>query len=495
MFATRQGHDAVTLGLDVGTTNVKAVLVAWGTPPGTISATTASGTAAAPEARVLATASRPTPGTLAGLSYVVADALVACLAAAPDHRPDAVAISSMAETGAPVGPDGAALSQLVSWSDTRAAATLPELAAVVDAEDLYARTGASLGPKPPLAKWFWFARRQPELWASARWVGVADFLTHALTGRYATDHTLAGRTAAYALGAAGFDADLAALTGLTLDRLPDVLAPRETVGHVLPGALGGALPAGIPVFVAGHDHAVGAHAVGVRAPGQVADSLGTSEAIYAVVAPTLRGDRPRRRAEGMSVVATVSGDQHAVIAGSPAAGGLVAWWCQAMRPGTSPDALFADLDPSAPADAVVLPYLRGRQAPRPDPRAGLELRGLRGEHTQGTVAEALLRGLVLQARWMTEVACDGTPSQTVVLGGPTRNLAWLTRKAELSPWTTRRALDADAVALGAALIAAENLGLAPAPLSTAPVEARLDPRHADLYQAFVTAACGTLPDR
>ncbi|QAY71644.1 FGGY-family carbohydrate kinase [Xylanimonas protaetiae] len=481
-----------TLGIDVGTTNTKVVLAAWG----------------AAGVRVVAKVTEPTPGTLGDIEHAVARCVRRCLGTAP-IAPDAVAVSSMAETGGPVDwRDGTALGPLVGWADDRARSVLPQLEAATDPGELYRETGVAFGPKPPLAKWAWFAQTMPEAWRHARWVGVADLVVHALTGRYATDHTLAGRTGAFGLDADQFDADLVALGGLDLSRLPDVLQPREAAGTVRPGALDGALPAGIPVFVAGHDHAVGAHAVGVRTPGSVADSLGTSEAVYAVVGATTPQDRDRWGGHGMSVVRTIAGDQHAVIAASASAGGLVAWWCES-RPGTTPDELFDGLDRDAPTGAFALPYLRGRQAPFPNPDARFALLGADEHAPDAVLTEALLRGLVLQARWLAEVAVGGRPRESVLLGGPTRNAAWVRRKAELTPWATRRATQPDAVALGAALIAAENLGMesggientgiALAPLPSEPVAATPDPRLIELYEAFVTAALGaphtSPPDR
>lgn len=465
-----------TLGIDVGTTQLKAALVAWpagGSP------------------RIAATAVVATPDTADTLIAAAAHAVADCLALAPGLRPDAVGVSSMAETGVPLAADGSALCALVGWADDRATESVADLARDIGAAELFEATGVRLGPKPPLAKWHWFARREPELWRrTAMWAGAGDLIVHALTGRYVTDHTLAGRTGALRLGDAGFDAELTTLGGLDRERLPEVLTPGQTAGVTRPGALGGGLPVGIPVYVAGHDHAVGAHAVGVRAPGQVADSLGTSEAIYAVIDPVAPGGRTAVAAQGMSVVRTVAGDAHAVVAGSPAAGRLLDWWLRTLMPGRTPQELFAELDRAAAADVLVLPYLLGRQAPAPEAKARLEIRGLTADAGPATVAEGLVRGLVLHARWMTQVACGGRPRSVVLLGGPTRNEGWVRRKAELSPWPVARATEPDAVAAGAALVAAERAGLREAgasPLVSTVVEAHRDPRGEELYAAFLTA--------
>lgn len=472
----------MTLGIDVGTTNIKVALLAWydaGRGVDVDPLPSVGATTHATGGRVLAASAVPTPADVPALLGAVAAAVTECLTNRPGLVPDAVAVSSMAETGVPIDARGEALAPLVGWSDARARDLVAEIAADVDPEGLFRRTGVRWGPKPPLAKWCWFARREPGLWRrTAVWTGAADLVAHGLTGRYVTDHTLAGRSGAFPLddgtggGVPGFDPDLLALAGLTPERLPRVLAPGEPAGTTGAGALGAVLPTGIPVFVAGHDHAVGAHAVGVRAPGDVADSLGTSEAVYAVVDPVAPHERAAVAAHGMSVVRTVGGERHAVVAGSPAAGRLVAWWCRTLAAGRTPDDLFSGTDATADVDALVLPYPLGRQSPAPDPSARLEIRGIRDGDGPAVLAGALVRGLSLHARWMTEVACSGPPRSAVLLGGPTRNEGWVRGKAESSPWPVAVAADPDAVAVGAALVAAERVGLDPRPLATRPVPVR-----------------------
>jgi xylulokinase len=470
------------LGIDVGTTNVKVALV---DPHG---------------ARVLASTTRPTPPAPDALVRAVVEAVARCAREAPGARVAAVGVASMAETGAPFDRDDRPLTPFVDWADPRAGDVATRLGDVVDPFELFARTGVRLGPKAPLAKWAWFAEHETATWRrTARWAGAADVVVHALTGRWATDHTLAGRTGALALGESGFDDALTRLAGLDPDRLPDLLAPGDAAGGVRPGPFADAgLAPGIPVHVAGHDHAVGSWAVGVRRPGQVADSLGTSEAVYAIVEDGVMdraAERHRLARHGMSLVRTVSGERHAVVAGSPAAGRLVAWWCQALAPSRTPRTLFDGLDPDVGAASpgatgpVVLPYLLGRQAPFPDPRARVDVLGAGPRDDETTLRAALRDGLALHARWMIQEATAGAaPTSVVVLGGPARNEPWVRRKAALSPWRTARATDPDAVVLGAALLAAERSGIPTAPVATQAVAVPGAPEASDALDQFVAAA-------
>lgn len=316
-----------------------------------------------------------------------------------------------------------------------------------------------------------------------RWAGAADVVVLALTGRLATDHTLAGRTGAYRITDGGaavpgtFDAELLGLVGLRPEQLPDVVAPDASAGVVDAGAAGAAglgdlvargagagLVAGTPVVVAGHDHAVGTWAAGVRAPGGRADSVGTAEAVLTVLAgPPVPAPVA---AAGMSWVRTVSGRDHALLAGSSSAGAMLHWLEGRLDGLTLDEALraaWADLAAHPePTGVLVLPHLSGRQTPAPDPDARVQVLGEDvGDPVRLT--RAVLEGVCLQARWMlAEQAALGAvhPGPLTVLGGPALAVpAWAETKRRVMPEPLVWVTSAEPVAVGAAVLAAVRSGL------------------------------------
>lgn len=454
-------------GIDVGTSYVKVASVEL--RPGEERPAT-----------VVALRRLPTPEGAEGLTAIARALLDEVTAAAGPVA--AIGIASMAETGVPLDGAGRALTPLLTWDRDRAPGV--RLGAL-DPGTLFARTGVRLSPKVPLATWAWLAAAEPDVHARMRhWAGAADLVALALTGRLATDHTLAGRTGAYLLDRDGWAEDLLDLVGLSAAVLPDVVAD-EAVGRA----------AGVPVVVAGHDHQVGAHACGVRRPGDTADSLGTTEVLLRV----LQGDPDREsvRRAGMSLVRTVSGQARALVAGNSSAGSAYAAWV-ADHPETE------DL-PAGPTGLLVLPYLRGRQSPAPDPEATMRVVGDVGGATPGALTRALLEGLSLQARWMDDVQRlldpgdrrDTEDGSVVLLGGAgVRNTRWTRVKAEV---LTRPLLVVDqdeTVAVGAAVVAAERTGLvAPGSvvLPATPVERRSGDPYERSYAAFVRAALSLRP--
>ncbi len=314
------------LGVDVGSTNVKVVLVRIGPEPAPVAG---SGAASRTVTEVVVR-SAPTPSSPDALVRAVRDLVRDALAGRP--APVAVGITSMAETGAALDADGRPLTELVRWDGRRGGPDAEGLAEHLGRVELFRATGVRASAKVPLVTWAWLRRTEPHLWRRvARWGGVADLVALAMTGDLVTDHTLAGRTMAYRLPPAGvpvpdaFDADLLAEVGLAPEQLPRVARPGEPAGPLVDDAFVAAgIPAGTPVVLAGHDHAVGTWAAGVRAPGDRADSIGTAEAVLTVLGGPV--DRPAVAREGMSLVRTTAGTHEALLAGSPAAGAMVAWW-------------------------------------------------------------------------------------------------------------------------------------------------------------------------
>jgi xylulokinase len=455
-------------GLDLGSSHTKAVLC---TPGGT----------------VLSSAVRATPLGEHDAQALVTTALdvLAEAVAAAGRAPDAVGLTGMAETGTVLDADGRPVGPLLAWTDPRGAGQAAALARTEGAAALHAATGVRPSAKAPLAKWCWLRENHPEVLASFHtWAGAADLVAHALTGRIATDATFAQRTMAFDVHRGAWSPGLAALAGLDAARLPRVTAPGEAAGRTT-GRAAGRIPglaAGTPVVVAGHDHVVGAFAAGVRDPGQVADSLGTAEAVLTVCPRP--PDAAAALAQGMGFGRHADGRRWFVMAGHPSCGALLDQYAALLRlPGGAArhralGALLAAAG-EGPTGIVVEPYPRGRVTPEPDPDRTLALHGLTAGDGAARLALALVEGTAHQARWMTEAQAALTgavPREVTVLGGQVAQPRWTAVKAAVTPWPLRVLAQPHAPAVGAALLAGRGGPPWPAPLPAAPVTAGADER-------------------
>jgi xylulokinase len=493
--------EPLVLGIDLGTTSCKAALVGL-------------------DGRVRRLARRPTPAVIDGdrvehdAEALVAAALgaVADVVAGDGDAVVAAGVASAAEIGVPLDRAGEALLPMIGWADRRAAGTAARLGGVLDARRLWDTTGLRMDPKYPLVKWAWLAEHAGGvLPAMGVWAGAAELVAATLTGTRpasATVASLACRTMAWDIRRGAWDEDLLFLAGVGPEQVPPVVPAGQPVGAVAPGpAALCRLRPGTPVIVAGHDHLVGALAAGADHAGALVDSAGTAEAVAVVV------DRLPAAADALAL--GITGGCHAdgrhayLVAGWPGAGHLVPWLADRLLP-DAPDAaaavaglvgLVGPTLPDRPAPLIVEPYVRGRAAPAPDARRTVAVHGAPtdpvpvgaapaaaeglggfagkrlGEGGAGGVApavlaQAALEGGAFHVRWMADavVGLSGSvPDEVIAFGGGVQGPQWAELRAAVLLWPLRRCVEAEAVVVGAAMLAAPAAGQRIAPLASEPV--------------------------
>jgi len=442
------------LGIDVGTTHWKAGLFATDGSPIRL---------AARPARV-----RRTPdghpyyepdelwSTVAGLvRAVVADADPAEVAAA--------GVAGMAEAGLLVDrATGRPRSHVVPWFDPRSREQGEALARAGDPYERFLHTGLRPGYKHGLAKLLWLRARDPAIVRGAVWLSVADYIVLRLSGRMATDPTLAARTYAYRIDEGVWDEPWIRHLDLDPALFPPVRPSGDPAGTVCRAAAAETgLLAGTPAAVAGHDHLCTALAAGVAAPGAVVDSMGTAETLVGTLETTVLGEREFR--SGLSYGPHVLPGRLCWLGGLPASGGSVEWL--RARLGDEPlsyeqlDALVAAAA-LTPTGILYFPYLSGRGSPHSDARARAAFVELTAAHGRPELAKAVLEGTAFEVEAMrraAEAAASRRIDEFVAVGGA-KNGHWLQIKADVSGCRLRVPALAEATLLGAALIAGIGCG-------------------------------------
>ncbi|MGH9137849.1 MAG: FGGY-family carbohydrate kinase, partial [Acidimicrobiales bacterium] len=254
----------VLVGLDVGTTRVKAVAVDL----------------AGDE---LATAAAPTPWTVDGANIemdanALADTGRGVVTTAVDgcagRRVLGVGVTSIGESGVLLDRHGEPTAPIVAWYDQRGA--VDRVAGALP--DLSVRTGV---PCNPTATVFKLADLLPGELRGRRWLNVAEWVVRALGGDEFAEVSLAGRTGLHDLHTGRWWPDALELLGVNETLFP---------GEARPGVEGAGLAAfppiaGAPLVVGGHDHQVAAFAVGATDPGCLFESLGTADALTVAAPP------------------------------------------------------------------------------------------------------------------------------------------------------------------------------------------------------------------
>lgn len=259
---------AVYLGIDLGTTNLKAA--AFAAPDGTVLARAASCLPLRSAAD--GTREQEVPALRRALDEVLLslrDEL------GPSwQRVAGIGLAAQGGSGALVdGKTGTPHTPLYLWNDSRAAVHRPQIAAAKPAaywRELSQREGPGMG----LARLAWLRERQPDAFGpDTLYVGAGELAFHALTGVWRQDACNALQCGCYNVLGNRLDAEPLAVVGEPIDRV----APLREGHRTFPLAaerLG--LPTGIPVAGPYMDHEAGyLAAIGICAkPLQV--SLGTA---------------------------------------------------------------------------------------------------------------------------------------------------------------------------------------------------------------------------
>ena len=428
------------LGIDLGTSSVKALLVD-------------AGDAVLAEASVPLTVQRPQPGwseqdpaawwgaTLAAVDALKLQAPAALAATA------GIGLSGQMHGAVLLGADHAVLRPAILWNDGRSAVECAALeAAWPSLRDV---TGTIAMPGFTAPKLAWVRRHEPAVFAAARLVLLPKaWLRLCLSGEAAEDMSDASGTLWLDVGRRAWSDAALAATGLDRTQMPRLVEGSEAAGRLLP-ALAARWGMTAPVIAGGAgDNAASAVGLGVVRPGDALLSLGTSGVLFA----TTDGFRPNPAQAVHAFCHALPGTWHQMSVHLAAAGSLD-WWATAT--GASSTSLVDEVGPppSAPSPALFLPYLSGERTPYNDATIRGAFLGLDHTADRARLTQAVLEGVAFAFRdGMDALAQAGTVLQgAIVTGGGSRSRTWLAILASaLAIPLSRPASGEQGAALGAA---------------------------------------------
>jgi xylulokinase len=448
------------LGLDVGTTGVKAVVYRTdGTAVGVASQPTPT--------------HYPRPGWAYYRPEEIWQTVVAVIRGALADLPDpgqiaGVAVAAVGEAGVLLDAAGEATVDSIAWFDTRTRPQAEWLAEHIGKDELFARSGLSLQPIFSLNKILWHREHEPDAWRrSRRWLMLGDYVAYRLGGEQATDLSLASRTLMLNLRQKAWDDCTLAQAEIDSGLVAPLVPGGTALGHISPQAAAATgLPTSAVVAAGGHDHVCGALAAGVTRPGQMLNSLGTAEALFLPLDEPLSD--PKAGREGYTQGAHVVGGRFYAFAGQYTSGASIEWVRDLL--GTQGDPMAyedmvagAERVPAGSLGVLFLPHLRLAAPPYDDPRSRGALIGLTADVGRDEVTRAVFEGLALEARNTYEPLLSypqvTAPRSVVAIGGGTRNALLMQIKASVMNLSHRIVEAEEATALGAALLGGLGAGV------------------------------------
>jgi len=437
----------VTLGIDIGSSATKAVLVDL-------------------ERGVIASASRPValispqPGWAEAepgvwwhnVSSLVGELLVSSGLSSNDVT--AVACAGMVPAVLCLDSSGNPLAPAILQNDARATAEITELSDELESVDLLQRTGSVLSQQSVAPTVRWLQRQQHELWSETSLVvGSYDWMAIALGARPHIEQN-------WALESGLFDFDGQPVqevwdaVGLDRRLVPEIVQSSSIVGEVSPQAAAHTgLRAGTAIAVGGADHVLSAYGAGLAEQGDWLIKLGGAGDILAVSQDPLLDRRLYLDAHPVSGLWLPNGCM--------ATSGSLLRWLQAIFGGPALGTLDEEAAREDPAALICLPYFLGEKSPHHDPDLRGAFIGLHLGTSRGSMYRAALEAIAYGFRQHQEILTelDLKLGQPRVTNGGSKSTLWKQILADVLQQPLSPVIDHPGASLGAAIAAAMGTGV------------------------------------
>jgi xylulokinase len=353
------------------------------------------------------------------------------------------------------------------WCDGRTTEECREITQIVGEKQLSEWVGNPALEGFTLPKVLWLRKHEAAAFGRLEKVVLAkDYIRYRLTGTLATEPSDASATLMYDTAHMRWSEPIMKAMGLDLRLLADVGASTDVLGTISRQASKATgLLEGTPVVGGGADNACGAIGVGLVTPGEAVASWGTSGT---VLTPTREPQfDPQMRAHTFCHVVPSTWYLMGVVL---TAGGAFAWSVRVLAKelvakGNVELLLNREAERIAPgADGVTfLPYLQGERTPHRDASARASFTGLSLAHTRAHMSRAVIEGICFGMRDSLEILRSLTHSieSVLVTGGGAKSAFVRKMQADVYGLPVVRVNREEGPAFGAALLAAVGVGAYP----------------------------------
>ena len=465
MTGLQPGTPPYLLGIDVGTTNLKANL--YDVAGNWITGSSRPMRAVSPPGHPHWSAYDPDElwnNTVGNLRQITSQI----------EHPESIAALAVVGMGEPIIPvDGRGrwLYPAICWFDRRTEPQARWWREHFGARRMFAITGQPISFFLSLNSIMWIREHEPAIFSQAcRWLVVEDYLIFKLTGSFATDYSIASRTMGFDVTGRAWSEEVFAAADLDPASMAEVHAsgsPVGTIGEEVAALTG--LAAGAVVATGGHDHGCATLPARVSGEGSILNSTGTTDVIVGVVdSPRLSDDlyeaalpvyphplRGKYQVMDCILFGAVALDWYRDRFGAETN-------ARAEASGESAyDVLLRDAE-GAEAGArglFWLPDLRGLPT---DPAARGAFVGLREFHTNADFVRAIAEGICFELRRHVdryERLFQTSIQRIVVVGGTTRSAFWTQLRADVTGRSVETLATVEATSLGGAMLAGMAAGI------------------------------------
>ncbi|HUF11342.1 MAG TPA: xylulokinase [Rhodothermales bacterium] len=374
------------------------------------------------------------------------------------HRIETVGLTGQMHGLVLLDGAGEVIRPAILWNDQRTAAQCRKMTETIGAKEVIERLGNPILAGFTAPKIVWVRDEEPKAYARAAKVLLPkDYVRYRLTGAFAMDVSDASGTALFNVGRREWDTDTLSDLEIPPEWMPDVFESPERCAEIsAEGAAASSLIEGTPVVAGAGDQAAGAVGAGIVREGVISVTLGTSGVVFAA------SDAYRVEPSGKlhAFCHAVPNGWHLMGVMLSAAGSFE--WFASTFGDNDYDALNAAAAeaPAGSEGLTFLPYLSGERTPHADPNARGVFFGITLRHGKGHFARAVMEGVAYGLKDSLELmhGLGISASDLRVSGGGARSGLWLQILADVFGEPVRAVNPGEGAAYGAALLAAVGGG-------------------------------------
>jgi len=334
------------------------------------------------------------------------------------------------------------------------------------ARRLFNLTGMRPHAMNSIVKALWLKRQRPEAWRRTRRIlTYADFILARLGAQPVIDWTMASRTMAFDLRRRTWSEEVLGALDIDAGMLSPIVAPGTAVGTLAEGI--GVAP-GTALATGGHDQTCAAVGAGVVEDGLGLLSAGTADVLSTTSA---RPFLSRAMFEGFYPCYLHARPGFYFTFALNHIGGILLRWYRdtfggeevraAREQGTDPyDRILARI-PAGPSPVMVLPHFNGSGNPVCDMHSRGAIVGLSLATTREEIVKAILESLAFELRVNLDYLQGAglRVRELRAVGGGAKSPAWLQIRADVLGRPIRTLKVREAACLGAALLAGTASGV------------------------------------
>lgn len=367
-----------------------------------------------------------------------------------------ISLSTQGSSTVALDAEGNFIGNAVTWMDTRAEKEAAEISEKLGEDYIYYTSGWKINPALDAAK-IYCLKKDPQYSKAVLWLSTLEVMNLFLTGKAVIDPTNAASRQLYNVEQGCWDSKILEAAHIQTEELAEICPTGECVGELREEAAiqMGLLP-GIPVFNGAHDQYCASIGAGAVNEGDMLLSAGTTWILLGI------GKKP------LFTKSCISSGKHPVqglygaMASLVCSGAALEWYKNGfLQENFDKMNEIVSTRREKAKDLFFYPYLTGANYPIWNLKVRGAFTGLALEHDRFDLARAIMEGVAFGVkRGLDDYASNGYDvKQLIIMGGASKSPCWCQMIASIIAKPVLKMNQSDVCAIGAAMIAACGLGI------------------------------------